>query len=258
MPEIPRLYRVPATRPLDALPARPLVFEMNIGQADPSVWFVARGHGFTLFLTGAGATAVLPPAWADALWRSRHLDITLREAVPALLVEGDEPLPAWVHYYRGRDAARWRPCVPTFRRVLYRNIRLGVDLVFHGQRGTLEYDLIIHPGGRRAIVAARLPRRRGASRPPRRPRGSFAYPPSQPSLQGGKGSDPGAEFSKETPRAQRRPAPERGGHGLRNLINLVVRRSPLITVPAKGGCTCGSGERPPGPSREERMKRRQE
>jgi hypothetical protein len=50
----------PSVAPGRAVPApRPLVFETNRGQADPQVKFMARGAGYTAFLTSTEAVLTL-------------------------------------------------------------------------------------------------------------------------------------------------------------------------------------------------------
>ena len=43
----------------------PLAFEANQGQTDPAVHFLARGLGYTLFLTGTEAVLVMRPGTGD-------------------------------------------------------------------------------------------------------------------------------------------------------------------------------------------------
>ncbi|HXH48546.1 MAG TPA: alpha/beta fold hydrolase [Terriglobia bacterium] len=54
-----RAARVSAATTIGRLP---LAFELNQGQADPSVKFLSRGRGFTLFLTGNEALLAIPGA----------------------------------------------------------------------------------------------------------------------------------------------------------------------------------------------------
>jgi hypothetical protein len=47
----------------------PLMFEANVGQADPSVKFLSRVGGAELLLSPTEATFVLPPPWRHATSR---------------------------------------------------------------------------------------------------------------------------------------------------------------------------------------------
>jgi len=58
---------------------------------------------------------------------------------------GDVQLATRTSYFVG-DPSTWRSNVPTYARVVYDDVLEGVDLVFHGANGALEYDLIVAPG----------------------------------------------------------------------------------------------------------------
>lgn len=136
--------------------ALPLSFEINEGQADPQVKFVSRGHGHTVFLTSTGAVLSLqraemksPAMSMAAVSRVRERAIVRMELVNArsdAAVQALEALPGKVNYLRGADARRWRLGIPTYGRVQYREIYPGVDLVYYGNRGELEYDFIVKAG----------------------------------------------------------------------------------------------------------------
>lgn len=66
--------------------------------------------------------------------------------------EGVEELPGRVNYFIGRDPKSWRRGVKTYRRVRYRGIYPGVDLVYYGRQGRLEYDLLIAAGADPKVI----------------------------------------------------------------------------------------------------------
>jgi hypothetical protein len=119
----------------------PLGFEANEGQVDPAVRFVSRGRDYALFLTSTEAvlrlrgpqqkSQVVSLGWAGA---NRHPRIV-----------GEEVLPALSHYFLGDDRRRWHTGVHNFGRVRYEGIYPGIDLIYHGTRGQLEYDLVLAP-----------------------------------------------------------------------------------------------------------------
>jgi uncharacterized protein (TIGR03437 family) len=47
---------------------------------------------------------------------------------------------ATANYLMGNDPSRWRLAVPSFQRVGYREVYPGIDLVYYGAEGRLEYD----------------------------------------------------------------------------------------------------------------------
>jgi len=61
-------------------------------------------------------------------------------------VTGLDSLPGRVNYFIGKDPAEWRTNIPTYSRVLYRSVYPGVDLVYYGKSGQLEYDFVVAPG----------------------------------------------------------------------------------------------------------------
>ncbi|HUP70741.1 MAG TPA: SBBP repeat-containing protein [Acidimicrobiales bacterium] len=132
----------------------PLNFELNQGQSDSQVKFMARGEGYTLFLTpgetvlslappaasaGGGAAPAEPPA--RAVLRTKFLG-----ANPAPKVTGSSPTPAKANHFTGADPAGWRTDVPTYATVGYTGLYPGIDAVYHGKKGQLEYDFVVAPG----------------------------------------------------------------------------------------------------------------
>jgi uncharacterized repeat protein (TIGR01451 family) len=114
-----------------------LDFEENQGQTDPRVKFLARGSGYTLFLSSEGATL----RTGTAVMRLR-----LAAANRTSSIAGTDELVGKSHYFLGRDPAKWRTGILHYRRVKYREVYPGVDLVYYGNPGRLEYDFLIQPG----------------------------------------------------------------------------------------------------------------
>jgi len=124
-------------------------FEENRGQWPDGVAYVARDGAATLFL-----------AATEAVWRLRPRDdgaaaghasgdyVRMRwlGADPAAQIVATQPQPARVNYAHGNDPSAWRTGIPLYGRITYRNLYPGIDLVFHGERGALEYDLVVAPG----------------------------------------------------------------------------------------------------------------
>jgi hypothetical protein len=71
--------------------------------------------------------------------------MTLVGSRPARAI-AQEPLPGKANYFFGNDPAKWRRDVPTFARVRYPDVYLGIDAVYYGNQGRLEYDFIVAPG----------------------------------------------------------------------------------------------------------------
>ena len=125
----------------------PLGFEPNQGQSDERVKFLARGHGYSLFLTGD--EAVLKLSHSGVQKRElieTALSMRLAGANQNVAVVGAEELAGKSNYFIGNDASQWRTNVPQFARVRYHEIYPGIDLVYYGRQGNLEYDFEIAPG----------------------------------------------------------------------------------------------------------------
>ncbi|PYX92774.1 MAG: hypothetical protein DMG71_17145 [Acidobacteria bacterium] len=127
----------------------PLVFEVNQGQSDGRVMFLARGAGYGLFLTPNAAVLQMQHSAI-----SRHHSAVKAATVRMRLdganvnseVSGVEPLPGTSNYFIGNDPAKWHRNIPQFARVRYRSVYPGIDLVYYGRQGHLEYDFEVAPG----------------------------------------------------------------------------------------------------------------
>ena len=125
----------------------PLIFEPNLGQANPAAKFVAHGAGYALSLDATGAVLGLQIAHSS-LGKSREqlLRMKLVGANPEADIAGTSPLPGKSNYFVGNDSRQWRTSIPQFAGVRYGNVYPGIDLVFYGNQGHLEYDFRIAPG----------------------------------------------------------------------------------------------------------------
>jgi hypothetical protein len=71
-------------------------------------------------------------------------------------VVGTGELPGKVNYFIGNDPAKWRTNVPTYAQVKYENVYPGVDLIYYGNQGRLEYDFVVAPGADPGLIALRF------------------------------------------------------------------------------------------------------
>ncbi|MGE3482348.1 MAG: SBBP repeat-containing protein [Gammaproteobacteria bacterium] len=130
-------------------PAPGLAFEPAPGDGADRPRFIARGNGYVARLDPAGAQFRLygasgrdgagGPAFAHAAFR-------LAGANAAAAGAGLDPLPGRSHYYLGDDPGAWRVNVPNYARVGYAAVYPGIDMVYHGEQGGLEFDFIVTPG----------------------------------------------------------------------------------------------------------------
>jgi beta-propeller repeat-containing protein/uncharacterized protein DUF11 len=135
----------------------PLFFEPNLGQTDPQVKFLARGGGYGLFLTADEAVLELQPsAFSHQPSASSVIRMRLEGANSSVRVSGASPLPGKSNYFIGNDRSKWRHGIPQFARVEYRAVYPGVDLVYYGDQGQLEYDFRIAPAADPNQIALRF------------------------------------------------------------------------------------------------------
>jgi len=157
----------------------PYTFEANGGQVDAAVKFLARGPGYSLFLTPGEAvlslhtkepnpasrprpgarpeplpapTSAAAPQPTAAATPPAVLRLSLVGANPEPVVRGEAALPGKVNYLRGKDPAAWRTGLSTYAKVRYENVYPGVDLVYYGTQGQLEYDLVLAPGADPTVI----------------------------------------------------------------------------------------------------------
>jgi len=125
----------------------PLIFEPNQGQAAPGVRFLAHGVGYGLFLDSAGAVLAVPTASAPHSGpRAASIRMKLVDPDPHASLTGTGQLSGHTNYFLGNDPRKWHSNVPQFAGVRYEKIYPGIDLVFYGNHGRLEYDFHVAPG----------------------------------------------------------------------------------------------------------------
>ncbi len=119
----------------------PIAFEPNQGQTDASASYIAHGSGYGLVLAPSEAVLSLGGKGTSA---AVHMQLEGAAANP--VISPSEPLPGKSNYLRGNDPSRWVRNVPTFARVQYSAVYPGIDLVYYGHQGQLEYDFAVRSG----------------------------------------------------------------------------------------------------------------
>lgn len=145
-----------------------LRFEKNQGQTDAAVKFLARGPGYTLFLTadeavlqmqsGVRSGKLMDSRYQQALSEkhgliepnapttSSVLRLNLVGAQPARQITEQEPLRSQSQYFTQVRAGATGITAQHFARVLYREIYPGIDVAYYGKEQRLEYDFLVAPG----------------------------------------------------------------------------------------------------------------
>src|SRR5213593_1059199 len=151
----------------------PLSFEANRGQTDARVQFLTRGQGYTLFLTSHEAVLSLQKSQAgspkgEKLTSPASMPKGEQRTTSAVLrmrlvganadgrVEGAEELPGKSNYFIGSDPKKWRTNIPSYAQVRVGNVYPGVDLVYYGNQGQLEYDFVVRPGANPSVIRLAL------------------------------------------------------------------------------------------------------
>jgi len=110
----------------------PMSFELNQGQVDEKVDFVARSEGYNLFLTHNEAVLTLD---------GQVLRIQLLNANQFSAVSGIEKQSGISSYFIGNDPEKWRTHVPHYTKVKYQQVYPGIDIIYYGNQRKLEYDV---------------------------------------------------------------------------------------------------------------------
>ena len=135
----------------------PLSFEPAVRNSE----FVAHAGAWNAVVTPTGAA--IGKGWMRLVGASASA-----AAVPETL------LPSYTNYLIGEHRREWRTHVANYSRVRYSNIYPGIDVVYYGKPGELEFDFLIAPGAdprriRLALSSAdlqiRLPRIYQGDRP---------------------------------------------------------------------------------------------
>jgi uncharacterized repeat protein (TIGR01451 family) len=135
----------------------PMIFEPNQGQTDSRVRFLARGESYGVFLTPHQAVLTL-----GGRARSAVVRMQLAGANPDAAVSGSLQLPGKSNYFIGNNPAKWHRNIPQYARVRYQSVYPGVDLVYYGSQGQLEYDFEVAPGADPQTIAFQF---EGSQRP---------------------------------------------------------------------------------------------
>ena len=145
-------------------------FEQNVGQTDARVKFLARGNGYSLFLTdteavfsltdlteqptrSASAQRTAGRAWASP---ASILRMKLLGAQSPAKITGLDRRRGTRNYFSGSDRSHWWTDIPAYGSVRYTNVYPGIDLLYHDNQRELEYDFIVAPGASPDRIALRF------------------------------------------------------------------------------------------------------
>ncbi len=110
--------------------------------------FLSRGNDYTILFGSEKTTVLLRTRTDDHTRQQKPSVVTLellhsnKQARP----EGLDLLPGKSNYFIGKEPANWIPGIPQYRRIDFKSVYDGIDLVYYGNYGQLEYDFILSPG----------------------------------------------------------------------------------------------------------------
>ncbi len=122
---------------LSAWDRMPIAFEANAGQWNGAVRFATRTSGYSALFTAAGPSLTLGE-------RSR-VDIAMPGSNAAPSIAGLDQMTARTNYMRG-SKKNWHFGVANYSRIRYEDVYPGVDVIYYGSNGQLEYDFALRPG----------------------------------------------------------------------------------------------------------------
>ena len=58
---------------------------------------------------------------------------------------GDQPTGGYSNYFVGKTEMDWHTGIPHYKKLHYRDVYPGIDEVYYGSDGQIEYDFVIKP-----------------------------------------------------------------------------------------------------------------
>ena len=109
--------------------------------------FFARGLGYSVALRPDGVTIhAKARSGKGALTVMRLLGASTTASTTAATTakpHAKDALPGKVNYFIGSDPKLWHVNLPTFARVEFPQAYLGIDMIYYGSQGQLEYDFVV-------------------------------------------------------------------------------------------------------------------
>ncbi len=136
------------SNPVRTLAIAPLRFEpADASPTNHPATFVARDARFRFEFTAH-----------QAVLRSGSKDVRLsfEGSNPSAHIHGAHLLNSTTNLYLGNDRSKWRRAIPNFSRLDVQGLYRGIDLVYYGNGGELEYDLTVKSGADPQRIRLRL------------------------------------------------------------------------------------------------------
>ena len=145
----------------------PLAFTLNEGQAPSAIRFTARGSGCGMAFSPSGTTFLLSRETAGSVARraakksvvfeddptrdnpeyeSFALNLSFIGANENPEIQGEDRLPWNNNYFIGNNPDKWRTDVPNYKKIRFKEVYSGIDLVYYGNQKRVKYDFVVKPG----------------------------------------------------------------------------------------------------------------
>ncbi len=132
------------TPPVTMIGSDRLVFEETGAKVENGeVAFASTVSGLKFQFYPKQASIDIEPDGVDGS-KPFHLSLAGANPAPQLIPEGK--LPGIANYFPSSDVRTWRTNLRTWSALHYQDIYPGIDLVYYGNRGQLEYDFVVAPG----------------------------------------------------------------------------------------------------------------
>ena len=145
----------------------PMAFEANEGQTDSRVRYIARGTGYTLFVTDLETVMSLDRYDNSPLTKAQLarglgkvprllgadvLRLSLSGVNRGVIFETQNPLAGISNYFVGQDSSQWKNGLKQYAQLTARDVYPGIDMVYYGTQGQLEYDFQVKPGADPGVI----------------------------------------------------------------------------------------------------------
>lgn len=141
----------------------PMYFIPNAGQIDSRVKYYTKGRNIGFYFTEEEVVLSFIKESSQKDTNNKDTmekDLTENEeneqgialamhfidAKPDVKIEGQMKDTGKVNYFKGNNSEKWFTDLSTYRKVVYKNLWKGIDLVFYGTNGQLKYEFIVYPG----------------------------------------------------------------------------------------------------------------
>ena len=132
----------------------PLMFEARGDDGRPPAALVSHGHARRIAVTRDAVHVALPATHIDA-----HVDVVTLQFAGARAdahLRGLDVQPARINYLRTGDPSDNRIDVPVFARAAIEGVYPQIDAIVYGNGRSLEYDLVVAPGGNPGAIRMRV------------------------------------------------------------------------------------------------------